>query len=160
MPTRLECLAAAGLASALAMFSAPAAADMLTYTNSRFGTSVRFPAELFSERMEPPQNGDGMTWTAPDGGSLAVYAFNNALDVTPEGLADESAGRDDVKITYRRIGKNWAVLSGFEDGLIFYQRFEFGKEGVIHSMLLKYPESERGTYDAVTGPMADSLDGP
>ncbi len=151
---------AASLAAALAAGVSPALADTLTYTNSRFGTSVTFPAEVFGERMDPPQNGDGMTWTAPDGGSLAVFAFNNALAVTPETLADENEGRDDVDVTYRRVGKDWVVLSGYEKGMIFYQRFEFGADDVIHSVLLKYPQSARETYDDLAGPIAGSLQGP
>lgn len=142
--------------------SMPAFADTLTYRNDRFGTSVTFPAELFAERLEPPQNGDGMTWVSDDGASLAVYAFNNALDASPEQLADQASERDEpgFEVTYRRVAKDWVVLSGFDAGAIFYTRFEFGADNVIHGMLLKYPPSERATYDALTGVIAGSLEGP
>jgi hypothetical protein len=139
--------------------AAPALADTLTYRNSRFGTTITFPAELFERRMDPPANGDGMTWTSAGGASLAVYGANNALAVDPQGLADQVAASG-VEITYRRVGSNWVVLSGYEDGLIFYQRFEFGADDVIHGVLIKYPESQRGVFDPILGDIAGSLGGP
>lgn len=140
--------------------SPAALADSLTYANSRFGTTLTFPAELFDQRMEPPANGDGMTWTAADGGSLAVYGSNNALDATPQQLIEQMADSPGVEVTYSKAGKDWAVVSGFEEGLIFYQRFEFGGDGVIHSMLLRYPEAQRGRYDPLVGDIAGTLAGP
>jgi hypothetical protein len=153
MWTRLSVLTLAIVAAA------PATADSLTYRNSRFGTTITFPAELFEQRMEPPANGDGMTWMSANGGSLAVYGANNALALDPDGLANQVAASG-VEITYRRVGSNWVVLSGYEDGLIFYQRFEFGADEVIHGMLLRYPEAQRGVYDALIGDIAGSLGGP
>lgn len=143
-----------------ALAAAPALADTLTYRNSRFGTTITFPAELFEQRMEPPANGDGMTWTSAGDASLAVYGANNALGLDPEGLANQVAGNGGVEITYRRVGSNWVVLSGFEDGLIFYQRFEFGADDVIHGLLLKYPEAQRSIFDPLIADIAGSLGGP
>jgi hypothetical protein len=139
--------------------AAPAAADTLTYRNSRFGTTITFPAELFEQRMEPPANGDGMTWISANGGSLAVYGANNALALDPEGLANQVAASG-VEVTYRRVGRNWVALSGYEDGAIFYQRFEFGADDVIHGMLLRYPPSLRGVFDPLIADIAGSLGGP
>ena len=69
-------LSAALVACALA---SPAIAKPFTYTNARFGTSVTFPDDVFTGQAEPPENGDGMTFLAEDGASLAVYGSNNAL---------------------------------------------------------------------------------
>lgn len=141
----------------------PAAADTITYTNARFGTSVTFPAELFDATLPPPQNGDGRTFLSEDGASLAVFGQNNALMVTPETLADEASqphGRAGFEVTYRRTGRDWVVLSGFEAGDVFYQRWEFGADDVIHSFLLKYPAELKPVYDRFVGPIANSLQGP
>jgi hypothetical protein len=151
------------LASAMAAVVAPLAAlaDTLTYRNARFGTTLTFPAEIFSMQMEPPANGDGMTWLSDDGASLAVYASNNALMLSPRAFADQaSQGGERFEVTYRRVADDWVVLSGYEDGQIFYYRFEFGGDDVIHSMLLKYPPTLRDRYDPLTGRIAATLDGP
>lgn len=157
MPRRAAALVLA------ALVAGPAAADSLTYRNDRFGTTVAFPAEIFRTAMEPPENGDGMTFLADDGASIAVYGFNNALMVSPDGLADQAGdpqGRPRFTVTYRRVGKDWAVVSGLDGGDVFYQRFEFGAGDVIHAMLMRYPASAKSAYDPLVGPIAASLSGP
>lgn len=142
------------------LVAAPAHADSLTYVNERFGTTVTFPAELFDTRLRPPDNGDGMTWTSADGASIAAYGSNNALELDPKGVADQVAATPGVEVTYRKVGKDWAVVSGFQDGLIFYQRFEFGADNVIHAVLVKYPKAQHARYDRAVGEIAGSLGGP
>ncbi|MGE0499502.1 MAG: hypothetical protein AB7I79_09610 [Rhizobiaceae bacterium] len=150
-----------------ALFALPASADTLTYGNARFGTTLSFPAELFDRRMEPPANGDGMTWVSTaDGSSLAVFAFNNALEETPAGIIETMKTESgDSAVTYTQFGDDWAVISGItkqpgEPEQIFYQRLEFGADDVIHSFLLKYPPALRAVYDPLVAGIAGSLDGP
>lgn len=80
-----------------------ASAQPFTYTNARFGTSVTFPDEVFSQQSQPPANGDGMTFLVPDGASLAIYGSNNALEQTPDQLADFVSEAHSV--TYRKVGR-------------------------------------------------------
>ena len=143
------------LATAIA---APALAKPFTYTNARFGTSVTFPDEVFTSHAEEPANGDGLLWLSPDGASLAVYGSNNALEQSPEQLADFTS--EGLDVTYRKVGKNWVVLSGHDGPNIFYHRLEFGGDGVIHAFLLKYPASAKAKYDPLIGGIAESLNGP
>lgn len=147
------------LVAAIVLAATPSLADEMRYTNARFGTSIAFPAEIFSQAMEPPANGDGMTWRSSDGASLAVFGQNNALEMSPKDLIAE-ASQPGVMITYSRAGKDWAVVSGTQDGTIFYQRFELGADDVIHSVLLRYPAARKATYDPLVGPIAATLDGP
>ena len=155
----------AGLAllSGAIVTAAPAHSDTLTYRNDRFGTSVSFPPELFRRAMEPPANGDGMTFLSEDGASIAVYGFNNALMADPGELADQASdpqGREGFEITYRRVADTWVVLSGFDDGMVFYNRFLFGENEVIHAVLIKYPAQAKTIYDPLVGAIAGSLNGP
>lgn len=150
--------------AALALLLAPgiAAADSLTYSNDRFGTRLTFPAELFDTRLDPPANGDGMSWTAQDGASLAVYGGYNVQEQSPaELLADISATRAaEGTVTYSRSRDNWAVVSGTSGPSIFYERHMFGAGDVIHSMVLTYPRALGGKYNPIVGPIANSLGGP
>ncbi|WAX92978.1 hypothetical protein N7E70_014810 [Aminobacter sp. NyZ550] len=146
-------------AMVLAMvLAAPALAKPFIYTNARFGTSVTFPHEIFVSKAEPPENGDGMTFLAADGASLAIYGSNNALEQMPRQLADMSS--EGVEVTYRKLGKDWIVLSGHDGNDIFYHRLEFGRGGVIHAFLLKYPVSSKAKYDPLVSAIAESLNGP
>lgn len=154
-------VAVLGLAFSLLLPAAFANADTLTYRNARFGTSLTFPAEIFSNQLEAPANGDGLTWLSDDGASLAVYASTNALMLSPGQFADQaSQGQGEFEVTYRRVADDWVVLSGYEEGNIFYYRFEFGSDDVIHAMLLKYPPTLRDKYDPLTGTIGSSLQGP
>ncbi len=157
-------MARALLSIFLALIVAGAAfADTLTYENSRFGTRISFPADIF-DRIDPaPANGDGRRFRSADGAELAVFGHFNALDMTPETLIEQArsdATSKSREVTYAASGADWAVLSGHEDSMIFYERHEFGANGVIHVMVLRYPESLHATYDALAGIIARSLEGP
>ena len=139
--------------------ASPVAAGEKHYSNQRFGTSVSFPAEIFSRASIPPANGDGMTWFSTDGASLAVFGGYNVLSQSPRDLIAETAGPG-VTITYSRAGEDWAVVSGTEGEDIFYRRSEFGADDVVHSVILRYPARLKSRYDPLVGPIAASLDGP
>lgn len=145
------------------VFASTAFADTLTYKNSRFGTRISFPAEIFDRIDPPPTNGDGRTFRSTDGAILAVFGHFNALDMTPKTLIEQAragASSQDREITYAASGADWVVLSGHEGSMIFYERHEFGADNVIHVMDLSYPESLRAKYDDLAGSIARSLEGP
>lgn len=150
------------LAVIAAALASPALADPHTYVNARFGTSITFPDEIFSQPQPEPANGDGMTWRSADGASLAVYGSYNVLNLTPGALADQASTSDspDFQVTYRQVKGDWAVISGHAGDMIFYQRLELGADDVIHGMLLKYPTTQRTAYDRLAGSIAATLNGP
>ncbi len=159
-PARWPIAVAAG--AVLAVSLAPAAsADSLTYRNDRFGVEVTFPADLFDGQEPPPANGDGMTFTAGDGGSLAAYGGFNVDGLGPRAYLDQQIGwmPQGTAVTYQRVGAGWAVVSGTQGDTIFYQRFEFDHD-VVRAVLLRYPRSARAKYDPAVGPIANSLRGP
>ncbi len=138
---------------------AAAYAGNKTYVNPRFGTTITFPDAIFTKSEPAPENGDGQRWTTSDGASLAVWGQNNTLDFTPETIADFVA-KDFGEITFRKVGSRWMVVSGYVGTDIIYHRAEFGRDGVIHSMELRYPVALRKHYDTLSGIIADSLIGP
>ena len=139
--------------------AAPAFAADRTYVNPRFGTTVTFPGEVFPKSEPAPENGDGQRWSSPDGASLAVWGQYNVLDETPDTLAD-SVGQTIAKVTYRKVGSNWMVVSGFDAEMIVYHRGEISRSGTIHSMELRYPAALAKHYDRLASRIADSLIGP
>lgn len=130
-----------------------------TYVNPRFGTTITYPSEIFTKAEPPPENGDGQRWTAADGASLAAWGQYNALDETPETLAD-AVSETIPQVTYRKVGSRWMVVSGFDGATIVYHRAEISLEGVIHAMELRYPASLSKHYDRLATKIADSLIGP
>ncbi|MAS04733.1 MAG: hypothetical protein CL534_08575 [Ahrensia sp.] len=141
-----------------------AQADSLTYVNDRFGTTLTFPLDIFDGIDPPPANGDGRRFRSADGAELAAYGRFNALDQTPETLIEWETGllrQEGGVLTYSASGADWAVISGKQDGDIFYRRHEFSKDGsVIHSMDMRYPALASSIYDRLVGEIAGSLEGP
>jgi len=137
-----------------------ALAEPFTYTNERFGTSATFPHEIFTEQQEPPENGDGLRWLSKDGAEIAIYGSYNVMDDTPKSLEASGKALPGRTVTYAKTGRNWVVLSGFEDGKVFYQRQVIGPTDIIHGLQITYPKALKAKYDPLVGAIAASLRGP
>jgi hypothetical protein len=148
-------LAAAGLAAAV--LCGPAMAGQVIYENERFGTKASFPSEAFPQKLPAPVEGDGFAWASPEGAQIFIYARENSGGETPKSLIRSRGQMDDV--TYKASGRSWAVVSGYRDGKIFYERYIF-RGNLIHSVAIRYPEDERATYDKLVGPVTMTLKGP
>lgn len=160
--TLLAALAGA-FTTAAARAQGPASDRWADYVNARFGTALAYPANRFRPDP-PPDNGDGQTFRAQDGAVLLVFGQHNALDETVASLEAGKTDDDYAEITYRARGPKWLVLSGFRDieGVrsIFYEKYLFSPSGgVIHTMILTYPEARKDRYAPVIGRMAASLRG-
>lgn len=129
-----------------------------TYHNDRFGVSADVPPNWQAGR--PPDNNDGLTFTAPGGRAiLTVYgSLNQEPDVTTalEGLAGE---REDEQITYKRRIGNTMTLSGFKtEGRIFYAKYLLSCHNqILNSIYLEYPEADKAAYAAIVAHVAASL---
>jgi hypothetical protein len=151
----------AGLPALILLVSATLAeARPFTYVNARFGTSATFPDEIFTEQQEPPENGDGLEWRSKDGASIAIFGAYNVMDDTPKTLDAEGRELEGRTVTYSRTGRNWLVQSGFDNGLVFYERQVISPTKVIHGVLIEYPPALKAVYDPLVGPIAASLRGP
>lgn len=120
------------------------------YVNVRYGYTLCVPSDLLKAQEEAP-NGDGRTFTAPDGAELAVFGRNNVDGRTLAAAvkADEAVlSGADGRVTYRASGKGWAVYSGRNAQAIFYSKtFLRGDQLVI--MQLKYPPADEVRYTQV-----------
>lgn len=153
------------LALAFFMGACPAKADPFIYSNARFGTTATFPDEVFSQALPSPENGDGQSWRAVDGATLAIYGSYNVMDYSPDELAASVTRRDvaDFEVTYQKVGGNWAVVSGYEGDMIFYERYEIRKDDgidVIDGLRIVYPKARRAVYDNLAASIAATLSGP
>lgn len=154
------------LAVALAL---PAAAQ--DYQVGRFGVKVNLPIGLnerdLSWQVGPqPTNDDGRAFSL-EGSAVTVAAWGNYM--MEDSFADAVAARagyvtdDGGEITYRAGKGDWAVLSGYRaDRSVFYHRMERtadcdGGEVIVHVLIERGPDE--GWFDALTGPIADSLAG-
>lgn len=148
---------------AAALASIPVAAlaaseSWKTYVNDRFGTSVSYPSRF--KPGTPPENNDGLSFKADDGGELAVWGSFNALEHDIPGLEAflREDPKDGEKITYRATGKNWLVLSGTRGERVFYKRYLLShKNEVENAFEISYPATLAASYDPLVARISKSL---
>lgn len=127
-----------------------------TYCNSRFGFCIDYPSNKLIPQGESA-NGDGQIFTSEDEETtLWVYRdFRDNASIEEE-FNIQSAFESDIQtndpnrsITYKKLGSDYYVVSGYNDGKIFYQKTMMTDKGLATS-LIEYPESEREYYDKVS----------
>ncbi len=147
----------------IALTGAASAETWKLYVNARFGTRAEYPADRFKPGP-PPANGDGQSFTASDGATLAIFGSYNVDNSSPAGYETflRGTGPDYQDISYRATGKNWLVLSGTRGETIYYDKYVFvrGKGGgTVHGLVVTYPSAAKDTYDPIVARMAKSLRG-
>lgn len=147
----------------LAFSATPAgAADWKTFRNDRFGFAVDIPSAF--KPSPPPENGDGLQFTSPDGAST-VAAYGHLL-VDVASLAEDErqeegfATKDGVRITYRQVSSGSATFSGTKGERILYQRAVSTCKGTAAAILrADYSASRKAIFDPLIAHMARTLKG-
>jgi hypothetical protein len=126
-----------------------------TYSNARYRFSISYPGDLLVPQGES-DNGDGQRFVSRDA-SASIAAFgSNRLD---RSLQDEfRSAQENRNVTYKVLKRDMFVVSGTENGKIFYQKTLL-RGDVFKTFIIEYDESERGVYDAVTTRVARSFAG-
>ncbi|HLW90572.1 MAG TPA: hypothetical protein VKS78_04630 [Roseiarcus sp.] len=142
----------------LAASLAPASAETYrTYANPRFGATADVPSDWRSE--PPPENGDGLTFTSPDGtASVTVYGSLNIEDNAQTAMQRALQPSEGETITYRQSGKDWVVVSGVKGSQIFYHKsILVCRDQIWNDVDLEYPAARKSAYDALVTHIASSL---
>ncbi len=124
-----------------------------TYQNARFGYSIAYPADLFEPQGEAG-NGDGQVF-AGENAEMRVYGSYLLLNKT---LLKEYnvAVKERENVSYKLYRKNFFVVSGTENGKIYYRK-TMAKSGAFITFSIEYDESESAVYDKITARIVESL---
>lgn len=131
---------------------AAAQAKYSTYNNPRFSFSIEYPSDLL--KMQPPSaNGDGRIFRSKDA-KIEVRAWGqfNALGHTLKEEYDDAVNKNASNVTYKLLNSNNFVVSGIENGRIFYRKMLFRKSGeteIFYTVTIEYPASQKNLMDAV-----------
>lgn len=119
--------------------------EYTTYTNSRYGFSIKYPVDFIP--MAPPANGDGRGFMRNDGKVvISGSGHNNALFWTIQQYYDEAISSINGNISYKVLNNNNYAISWEENGMIYYEYSILGKDS-MNTFRVKYPKEEQEKYN-------------
>ena len=137
-----------------------ASGSYLTYVNERYGYRIAYPADFLPQGVADA--GDGQAFLSPAGDAeLRVFASSCVVGInaTPSeyfaGFAKEQKAKH-LTVSYHRLGKHYAVVSGRRNGRIYYDKILIN-DGWCTQFNFDYDERQSIKYDAVTTYIASSL---
>ncbi|KAF0234683.1 MAG: hypothetical protein FD177_520 [Desulfovibrionaceae bacterium] len=127
------------------------------YTNHKYGYVVAWPKKHLTGQGES-DSGDGQVFSSPDGQArLACWAsFNDVLGESI-GQAYAQALQDaGTQVSYKHLGKDFFVISGVRDAMIFYRKTLLA-HGVLASFELSYAAPLKAAFDPIVKDVARSF---
>jgi hypothetical protein len=140
--------------------SRPPALDWQTFVVPEFGTTVDYPAGIFSVPDGKAEKGLGQRFNSADGRSvLTIYTRENAAGDTPASYLRNNLRTGRSVLDYERVTRSFFAISSERRGLIFYSRCNFSAEArsAIHCFDLVYPQDEKRAWDPVVTRISRSL---
>ncbi|MBR0734854.1 MULTISPECIES: hypothetical protein [Bradyrhizobium] len=144
-----------GLAAVTSMVSAQPA-GWSTYSIPETGTSVDFPASIFSEEAGRP-DGYGQRFQTADGrADLTIQAVPNVSNDSPAAFLAKK--HPPPRIQYKRVTPGFFAVSSYKGDKVWYDRCNFSR-GLVHCVLINYPASEERDWDDIVTRISLSLSG-
>lgn len=130
-----------------------------SYANARFLYSIDYPAGILIPQREA-DNRDGRKFLSRDGHAQMITFGRYALDTDTLQKEYEDAikgeGGQSRIISLKKLKGNWFVVSGSENGKIFYRKTIFNG-GAFKTFSIEYDESEKNFYDPITEHISKSF---
>lgn len=127
------------------------------YTNNRYGYVVAWPKQYLTGQGES-DSGDGQIFSSPDGQArLACWAYFN--DVLGESISQayaQAIQEAGAQVSYKHLGKDFFVISGVRDGMIYYRKTLL-THGVQASFELSYAAQLKAAFDPIVKDVARSF---
>jgi hypothetical protein len=133
--------------------------DWRTFVVPDFGTTVLYPAHIFTPAGEA-EKGVGQRFERADGrAALSIYARQNEGDENPATYLKNNLRVERSALEYVRVARSFFAISSERDGVILYSRCNFSTHGrrAIHCFDLKYPQQEKRSWDAIVTRISLSL---
>jgi len=138
----------------------PEALDWQTFLVPEFGTTVEYPAGIFSVQYGKAEKGIGQRFNSADGRSLlTIYTRENEAGDTPASYLKNNLRVGRSALDYEQVTRSFFAISSTGQGLIFYSRCNFSTDAgkAIHCLDLIYPQAEKRAWDGVVTRISRSL---
>lgn len=133
-----------------------------SYSNSRYGTSIRYPQSHFRPAGEPPANHDARRFTSPDGqAGMRVWAGHNALQRSITEMRTEILETHPAAKVLAQSHGNYGFTLKLKLGATILRRRSFvDDKNVVHNVEIRYPAARARHFDAVAEVVVKSLSHP
>lgn len=127
------------------------------YTNHKYGYVLAWPKKYLAGQGES-DSGDGQVFSSPDGqAQLACWAsFNDVLGESIGQTYAQALQEAGTKVSYKHLGKDFFVISGIRDGIVFYRKTLLA-HGVQASFELRYSAQLKAAFDPIVNDVARSF---
>ena len=126
------------------------------YTIPATGTSVEFPASIFTEEAGRP-DGHGQRFRTSDGrADLTIQVVPNISNDSPAVFLAKK--NPPSRIQYKRVTSRFFAVSSYKGDRVFYDRCNFSGR-MVHCVLINYPASEERDWDGIVTRISLSLRG-
>lgn len=146
---------------AVLMAGSALAANWQPYVNDRFGASIDVPADY--KAGKPPANGDGLTFTSPEG-DATIAVWGALARVMDESFADYAKRlvsydkNDGWEVSYSAGKDDWYAFSGSKADRIFYEKLIKACNGdIANHVRLEYPAARKLEFDPIVKHVGKSL---
>jgi hypothetical protein len=136
------------------------ALDWQTFLVPEFGTTVEYPAGIFSVRDGKAEKGLGQRFNSADRLSeLTIYTGENEAGDTPANYLKNNLRVRRSALDYERVTRTFFAISSTRQGFIFYSRCNFSTDagGAVHCLDLVYPQAEKRAWDDIVARISRSL---
>lgn len=137
-----------------------ALAQPLQWTTSTIpetGTSIDYPASVFTKRAGRPPDGYGQRFQRPDGrADLTIEATANDANDSPAAFLAKM--HPPSRIQYKRVTSRFFAVSSYKDDMVWYDRCNFSGR-FVHCVLINYPAQEERDWDDIVAHISLSLSG-
>jgi hypothetical protein len=129
-----------------------------TFQVKEFGTTVDYPAIIFSEPAGEAEKGTGQRFNSADGRStLTIYALENAERDTPASYLRKNLRMPRSALDYERVTRSFFAISREGQGTVLYSRCNFASRGTVHCIDLVYPQDVARAWDGIVTRISRSL---
>ena len=127
-----------------------------TFTIPQTGTSVDFPASIFTEEAGRP-DAYGQRFRTSDGrADITIQAAPNVSKDSPATFLKKQG--PPPRIQYKRVTSRFFAVSSYRGDKVWYDRCNFSRR-LVHCVLINYPASEERDWDDVVTRISLSLSG-
>jgi hypothetical protein len=126
------------------------------YTNHKYGFVIAWPKK-YLKALGESDAGDGQSFEAPDQrANLTVWAGLNARGKKIQDLFKDAVAESGAQVTYKHLGNDSFVVSGTEDGKIFYRKTVATKD-LYATFILTYDPALKEVFNPMVKDISQSF---